>query len=204
MHRAILERAVQDWSHEDGQYPDQWRGGIEPVDDRLSLADFIRDHCLLTGTHIGCEQGVCGACTLMLDGKPIRSCIMLAVAADGAEVRHRRGLRRRYSDAGHSHGIQSPSRVAMRLLHARHAGDSSRYSFADYRARPRSNSHRTGRQLLPLHGLSPSHPGDRRRVRAASTNGEHEAGNPSRGVNPGYPGNGKIECQSLWSRNVPE
>ena len=53
------------------------------VDDRLSLADFIRDHCLLTGTHIGCEQGVCGACTLMLDGKPVRSCITLAVAADG-------------------------------------------------------------------------------------------------------------------------
>jgi carbon-monoxide dehydrogenase small subunit len=58
-----------------------------PVDDRLSLADFIRDHCLLTGTHVGCEQGVCGACTLMLDGKPARSCITLAVAADGAEVR---------------------------------------------------------------------------------------------------------------------
>jgi carbon-monoxide dehydrogenase small subunit len=58
-----------------------------PVDDRLSLADFIRDHCLLTGTHVGCEQGVCGACTLMLDSKPARSCITLAVAADGAEVR---------------------------------------------------------------------------------------------------------------------
>ena len=58
-----------------------------PVDDRLSLADFVRDHCLLTGTHIGCEQGVCGACTLMLDDKPIRSCITLAVVADGTDVR---------------------------------------------------------------------------------------------------------------------
>jgi carbon-monoxide dehydrogenase small subunit len=57
------------------------------VDDRLSLADFVRDHCLLTGTHVGCEQGVCGACTLMLDGKPVRSCITLAVAADGTVVR---------------------------------------------------------------------------------------------------------------------
>jgi carbon-monoxide dehydrogenase small subunit len=57
------------------------------VDDRLSLADFIRDHCLLTGTHIGCEHGVCGACTLMLNGKPVRSCITLAVAAEDAEVR---------------------------------------------------------------------------------------------------------------------
>ena len=57
------------------------------VDDRLSLADFVRDHCLLTGTHIGCEHGVCGACTLLMDGKPIRSCITLAAAADGTEVR---------------------------------------------------------------------------------------------------------------------
>jgi carbon-monoxide dehydrogenase small subunit len=58
-----------------------------PVEERLSLADFVRDHCLLTGTHVGCEQGVCGACTLMLDHKPVRSCITLAVAADGMDVR---------------------------------------------------------------------------------------------------------------------
>jgi carbon-monoxide dehydrogenase small subunit len=58
-----------------------------PIDDRLSLADFVRDHCLLTGTHVGCEQGVCGACTVMLDDKPVRSCITLAVAADGMQVR---------------------------------------------------------------------------------------------------------------------
>jgi len=57
------------------------------VEDRLSLADFLRDHCLLTGTHVGCEHGVCGACTLFMDGKPIRSCITLAVAADQSHVR---------------------------------------------------------------------------------------------------------------------
>ncbi len=56
------------------------------VDDRLSLADFVRDHCLLTGTHLGCEHGVCGACTLLMDGMPVRSCITLAAAADGTEV----------------------------------------------------------------------------------------------------------------------
>ena len=57
---------------------------IEP---RLSLADFLREHLNLTGTHLGCEHGVCGACTLMIDGAPSRSCIALAVACDGAEVR---------------------------------------------------------------------------------------------------------------------
>jgi aerobic carbon-monoxide dehydrogenase small subunit len=57
---------------------------IEP---RLSLADFLREHLHLTGTHLGCEHGVCGACTLMIDGAPARSCIALAVACDGAEVR---------------------------------------------------------------------------------------------------------------------
>ncbi len=57
------------------------------VEPRLSLADFVRDHQGLTGTHTACEHGVCGACTIMLDGRPARSCITLAVAADGADVR---------------------------------------------------------------------------------------------------------------------
>ncbi len=61
------------------------------VEPRLSLADFIRDHQGLTGTHTACEHGVCGACTLLLDGRPVRSCITLAVAADGAEVRTTEG-----------------------------------------------------------------------------------------------------------------
>lgn len=56
------------------------------VEPRLSLADFIRDHRRLTGTHLGCEHGVCGACTVLMNGEPMRSCITFAVAADGAEV----------------------------------------------------------------------------------------------------------------------
>ena len=56
---------------------------IEP---RLSLADFIRDHRRLTGTHLGCEHGVCGACTVLMNGEPIRSCITFAVVADGTEI----------------------------------------------------------------------------------------------------------------------
>ena len=56
------------------------------VETRLHLADFIRHECLLTGTHVGCEHGVCGACTILLDGKTARSCLMLAVQADGKEI----------------------------------------------------------------------------------------------------------------------
>ena len=57
------------------------------VEPRLALADFIRDHHGLTGTHTACEHGVCGACTLLLHDRPVRSCITLAVAADGMEIR---------------------------------------------------------------------------------------------------------------------
>jgi carbon-monoxide dehydrogenase small subunit len=66
------------------------RGTVEP---RTSLADFIRYDCRLTGTHLGCEHGVCGACTLLVDGQPVRSCIMLAATADGADVRTVEGYR---------------------------------------------------------------------------------------------------------------
>ncbi len=64
---------------------------VVPV--RLSLADFIRDHLHLTGTHLGCEHGVCGACTVSLDGRSARSCLTLAVQADGADIVTIEGLR---------------------------------------------------------------------------------------------------------------
>jgi carbon-monoxide dehydrogenase small subunit len=53
---------------------------------RQHLADFLREHLQLTGTHLGCEHGVCGACTVILDGQPVRGCLVLAVQADGGEV----------------------------------------------------------------------------------------------------------------------
>jgi aerobic carbon-monoxide dehydrogenase small subunit len=56
------------------------------VEPRTHLADFLREHQLLTGTHLGCEHGVCGACTLLIDGAPARSCITYAVACEGAEI----------------------------------------------------------------------------------------------------------------------
>ena len=56
------------------------------VEPRLTLADFLRERCELTGTHLGCEHGVCGACTVLLDGDAVRACLVLAVQADGHEV----------------------------------------------------------------------------------------------------------------------
>jgi carbon-monoxide dehydrogenase small subunit len=57
------------------------------VEPRTSLADFLRESQLLTGTHLGCEHGVCGACTVLLDGEPVRSCIAYAVDCEGRDVR---------------------------------------------------------------------------------------------------------------------
>ena len=62
------------------------------VDPRRTLADAIRGDCGLTGTHLGCEHGVCGACTIILDGAPVRSCLMFAVQADGCTLRTVEGL----------------------------------------------------------------------------------------------------------------
>ena len=63
--------------------------GVEP---RKTLADFLREDCRLTGTHLGCEHGVCGACTVLLDGAAVRACLMFAVQADGGEVTTIEGL----------------------------------------------------------------------------------------------------------------
>lgn len=62
------------------------------VEPRKTLADAIREDCGLTGTHLGCEHGVCGACTILLDGKPVRSCLMFAVQAESTEIRTVEGL----------------------------------------------------------------------------------------------------------------
>ena len=66
-----------------------WTGEVEP---RLTLADLLRDRLRLTGTHLGCEHGVCGACTVLLDGQAVRSCLTLAVQADEGAVTTVEGL----------------------------------------------------------------------------------------------------------------
>ncbi len=65
------------------------RSVVEP---RLTLADFLRERCSLTGTHLGCEHGVCGACTVLVDGEAVRSCLLFAVQARGREVTTIEGL----------------------------------------------------------------------------------------------------------------
>src|ERR671932_449849 len=62
------------------------------VEPRLLLSDFLRHELRLTGTHVGCEHGVCGACTVLVDGEPARSCLLLAAQLDGAEVTTVEGL----------------------------------------------------------------------------------------------------------------
>ena len=64
------------------------------VSARTSLVDWLREHLHLTGTHIGCEHGICGACSIMLDSEPVRSCLMYAVQADGHRVVTVEGLAR--------------------------------------------------------------------------------------------------------------
>ncbi len=62
------------------------------VEPRLTLADMLREACGLTGTHLGCEHGVCGACTVLMDGLPVRGCLVFGVQAEGAEIRTVEGL----------------------------------------------------------------------------------------------------------------
>jgi carbon-monoxide dehydrogenase small subunit len=65
---------------------------VRAVPPRLLLSDFLRHELGLTGTHVGCEQGVCGACTVLVDGQPARSCLLLTVQVDGAEITTVEGL----------------------------------------------------------------------------------------------------------------
>ncbi len=85
------------------------------VEARTSLADYLRGDAGYTGVHVGCEHGVCGACTVMVDGRAVRSCLMLAVQADGAEVRTVEGLA---APDGSFHPVQQ----AMRDEHALQCG----------------------------------------------------------------------------------
>jgi carbon-monoxide dehydrogenase small subunit len=85
------------------------------VEPRLTLADFLRERCGLTGTHLGCEHGACGACTVLVDGQALRSCLMFAVQADGCEVTTVEGI-------ASEDGELSPVQAAMRDCHGLQCG----------------------------------------------------------------------------------
>jgi aerobic-type carbon monoxide dehydrogenase small subunit (CoxS/CutS family) len=87
---------------------------LEEVEPRLLLSDFLRHQLGLTGTHVGCEHGVCGACTVKLDGAAVRSCLLLAAQVDGAEVVTVEGL------AGE--GALTPLQEAFHRHHALQCG----------------------------------------------------------------------------------
>ena len=84
------------------------------VEPRMSLADCLRDELRLTGTHIGCEHGVCGACTVIMDGDAVRSCLMLAVQAEGSSIVTVEGLSRE--------DRLTPLQTAFRKHHALQCG----------------------------------------------------------------------------------
>ena len=132
------------------------------VTPRTHLADFLREHLLLTGTHIGCEHGICGACTVEIDGEIARSCITYAVACDGADVRTIEGfdddalmarLRQAFTE---EHALQCGYCTPGMLVAARDLVRRKHGAVAG------GHPHRDERQSLPLHGLH----GHRQRHRA--------------------------------------
>jgi carbon-monoxide dehydrogenase small subunit len=85
------------------------------VEPRRTLADYLREECHLTGTHLGCEHGVCGACTVLVDGAAVRSCLMFAVQAEGADVTTIEGI-------GGPDGALSDVQQAFRAAHGLQCG----------------------------------------------------------------------------------
>ncbi|KUI41362.1 4-hydroxybenzoyl-CoA reductase subunit gamma [Mycobacterium sp. IS-1590] len=85
------------------------------VEPRLTLADFLREKCGLTGTHLGCEHGACGACTVLLNGDAVRACLIFAVQAEGMEVTTVEGI-------GGADGGLSPVQAALRECHGLQCG----------------------------------------------------------------------------------
>ena len=95
------------------------------VEPRDLLVHVLRESLALTGTNVGCDTSSCGACTVLLDGESVKSCTVLGVQADGAEITTIEGLAVERGAASGAAGVPRPPRVAVRLLHARH-GDGGR------------------------------------------------------------------------------
>ncbi len=142
------------------------------VEPRTSLADCLRHVLRLTGTHVGCEHGVCGACTVIVDGAAVRSCLMLAVQAEGARITTVEGLerRRRRADAAPG-GVPQASRVAVRLLHAGLYYHGARASVGGTRRRCRPRARGSVGQSVPMYRLHPDRRGGAGGARRLSQDG---------------------------------
>ncbi len=137
------------------------------VEPRKTLLDTLREDLALVGSHAGCEHGVCGACTILLDGVPVRSCLMFAAQSDGYEITTIEGLAPAPGELGvvqdafcETHGLQcgycTPGMIltAHALLEQRGKSDARRHRRSDFR------------QHLPLHGIRPDRGSDRVRSRS--------------------------------------
>ncbi len=129
------------------------------VEARATLSDFLRDDLDLTGTHVGCEHGVCGACTVIVDGRAVRSCLMLAVQAAGSEVTTVEGLAPDGALGALQQAMAGLAQLPVRVLHAgvRHAGHR-----VPRRPPGRRTSRRSGRRCPATSAAAPA-------TRASST-----------------------------------
>ncbi|AKK29571.1 (2Fe-2S)-binding protein [Mycobacterium sp. EPa45] len=110
------------------------------VEPRLTLADFLRERCGLTGTHLGCEHGSCGACTVLLDGAAVRSCLVFAVQAEDAEVSTVEGV-------ASADGELSPVQAALRDCHGLQCGFCTPGFVMSITALLRDNPHPTDEEI---------------------------------------------------------
>ncbi|MDR7483007.1 MAG: (2Fe-2S)-binding protein [Armatimonadota bacterium] len=115
---------------------------VRTVEVRRTLADFIREDAGLTGTHLGCEHGVCGACTVLLDGEPVRSCLLFAVQADGHEITTVEAL-------GTPEHL-SPLQQAFRDYHALQCGFCTPGFLMSAHALLRDNPHASDEEILEV------------------------------------------------------
>ena len=104
------------------------------VEPRLLLVHFIRENCNLTGTHIGCDTTSCGACTVLINGTPAKSCTLLTVMVDGAEITTVEGLEQNGQLDAYPARLLRGAWLAVRLLHSRH--DAGRQGAAGEEPRP--------------------------------------------------------------------
>jgi carbon-monoxide dehydrogenase small subunit len=116
------------------------------VEQRVTLADFLREQCGLTGTHLGCEHGACGACTVMVDGAAVRSCLMFAVQAEDCDVTTVEGIGGPGTGQG-ADGELSPVQTALRECHGLQCGFCTPGFVVSITALLRDNPHPTDEQI---------------------------------------------------------